>query len=213
MAEGRPGTGVRGPGSGDGARIGRAERATGETRVAAAVDLGGGPCRAATGVGFLDHMLEQIGHHGRVGLEVEARGDLHVDAHHTVEDVGLALGEALDQALGGRAGIERFASAHAPLDEALARAVVDVSGRPFCRVEIPHELATAFVTPQFPLSLVGEFWRAVASRARLTLHLDLERAVDAHHAAEAMFKAAALALRRAVALTGDGVPSTKGTLG
>ncbi len=196
-----------------GQRTGRVERETGETRVAAAVDLGGGECRVATGVGFFDHMLAQLSRHGRIGLEVEARGDLHVDAHHTVEDVGLALGEALDAALGNRAGVERFGDAWAPLDEALARAVIDLSGRPFCRVGVPPELVTAFVTPQFPLSLVGEFARALATRARLTLHLDLERAVDPHHAAEAMFKALAVALRRAIEVTGADVPSTKGTLG
>jgi imidazoleglycerol-phosphate dehydratase len=188
------------------------ERATGETRVRVAVDLDGGPYSAATGVGFLDHMLDALARHARIGLAVTAAGDLHVDAHHTVEDVGLALGEALDRALGERAGIARFGHAYAPLDEALARAVVDVSGRPFARVEVPRDLLLAFVTPQFPLTLVAEFWRAVAMRARLTLHLDLERAVDPHHAAEACFKAAALALRAALRVDGSEVPSTKGTL-
>jgi imidazoleglycerol-phosphate dehydratase len=195
-----------------GERRAEVERRTGETAVRVAVDLDGGGCTAATGVGFLDHMLDALSRHGRLGLEVAATGDLHVDAHHTVEDVGLALGEALDRALGDRAGIARFGHAFAPLDEALARAVVDVSGRPFARVELPRELALAFVTPQFPLTLVAEFWRAVASRARLTLHLDLERAVYPHHAAEACFKAAALALRVALRRDGDAVPSTKGTL-
>jgi imidazoleglycerol-phosphate dehydratase len=188
------------------------ERVTGETRVRVAVDLGGGECSAETGVGFLDHMLTALARHARLGLAVSASGDLHVDAHHTVEDVGLALGEALDRALGDRAGIARFASAYAPLDEALARAVIDVSGRPFARVELPRELVHTFVTPQFPLTLVAEFWRAVAARSKVTLHLDLERAVDPHHAAEACFKAAALALRMALRLDGEGVPSTKGTL-
>ena len=188
------------------------ERKTGETSVRVAVDLDGGPCSAATGVGFLDHMLDALSRHARIGLAVTAAGDLHVDAHHTVEDVGLALGEALDRALGDRAGIARFGHAFAPLDEALARAVVDVSGRPFARVELPRDLLLAFVTPQFPLTLVVEFWRAVAMRARITLHLDLERAVDPHHAAEACFKAAALALRAALRVDGETVPSTKGTL-
>ena len=193
-------------------RRGEVERATGETRVRVAVALDGGPCGVATGVGFFDHMLAALARHGRLGLEVSATGDLHVDAHHTVEDVGLAIGEALDRALGDRAGIARFGHAFAPLDEALARAVVDVSGRPYARVELPREIALAFVTPQLPLTLVGEFWRALATRARLTLHLDLERAVDPHHAAEACFKAAALALRAALRRDGAGVPSTKGTL-
>lgn len=204
----------RGPGTtaGRGRRVGHCERTTGETKVRVTIDLAGGGCRVATGVGFFDHMLTALATHGRLALDIEASGDLHVDAHHTVEDVGLAIGEALDAALGNRAGIARFAHAFAPLDEALARAVIDVSGRPFARVEVPRDLLTAFVTPQFPLTLVGEFWRALASRARLTVHLDLERAVDPHHAAEAMFKAAALALRHAVSLQDDTIPSTKGTL-
>lgn len=188
------------------------ERVTGETRVRVAIDLGGGATEAATGVGFLDHMLAALARHARIGLVAAATGDLHVDAHHTVEDVGLAVGEALDRALGDRAGIARFGHAYAPLDEALARAVIDVSGRPFARVEVPRELIHTFVTPQFPLTLVAEFWRAVAMRAKVTLHLDLERGIDPHHAAEACFKAAALALRAAVRVDGDVIPSTKGTL-
>jgi len=195
-----------------GERIGSVERTTRETSVRVTVALDGGPCRSVTGIGFLDHMLDALSRHGGLGLDVEARGDLHVDAHHTVEDVGLALGEALAQALGDRAGVTRFGFAYAPLDEALARAVVDLSGRPFCRFELPRELLTAWVTPQLPLTLVGEFWRALSARGRLTMHIDLERAVDPHHGAEAIFKAAALALRQAIACTGSGVPSTKGTL-
>ena len=193
-------------------RQGRVERSTRETKVAVALRLAPGTSKIDTGVGFLDHVLEALARHGGLTLEIEAHGDLHVDAHHTVEDVGLAVGDALGQALGERVGVARFGFAYAPLDEALARAVVDLSGRPFCRCELPGELLTAWAAPQFPLTLVPEFWRAVASRARLTLHLDLERAVDPHHAAEAMFKAAALALRQAVALVGADVPSTKGTL-
>ena len=190
----------------------RAVRETKETRVVVSLNLEGGAARANTGVGFLDHMLVALARHAGIGLHVEASGDLHVDAHHTTEDVGLLIGEALDRVLGERAGVARFGFAYAPLDEALARAVIDLSGRPFARVEAPRDLLMAWVTPQFPFSLVGEFWRAVAVRARLTLHLDLERAVDPHHAAEAMFKAAALALGQATRSTGDDVPSTKGTL-
>ena len=193
-------------------RRSRVERATGETAVTVALDLAGGGVRVDTGVGFFDHMLETLARHARLGLEVEARGDLHVDAHHTVEDVGLTVGEALDGALADRAGAARFGFAFAPLDEALARAVVDLSGRPFCRVQLPEPLTLAWVTRDVPLTLVGEFWRALASRARLTLHLDLERATDPHHAAEAMFKAAALALAMAVRVDGGAVASTKGTL-
>ena len=195
-----------------GERTARVERLTGETAVTVSLDLDGGDARCESGVGFLDHMVAQLARHGGFGLEVAARGDLGVDAHHTVEDVGLALGETLDRALGDRSGVVRFGFAYAPLDEALARAVVDLSGRPFARVEVPRDLAGVWVTREFPLTLVGEFWRAVASRARMTLHLDLERAVDPHHAAEAMFKAGALALGQAVVVRRGGVPSTKGTL-
>jgi imidazoleglycerol-phosphate dehydratase len=187
-------------------------RETRETAVRLAVDLDGGGVRVATGVGFLDHMLETLARHGGLGLAVEARGDLHVDAHHTLEDVGLTLGEALDRALGARAGIARFGHAYAPLDEALARAVVDLSGRPFARVEVPAELAQAWVTREVPMSLIGELLRAFAGRGRLTLHVDLLRAVDPHHGAEAMVKATALALRQALRASGSEVPSTKGTL-
>ncbi len=177
------------------------------------LDLGGGGCRAETGVGFLDHMLEALSRHGGFGLRVDARGDLHVDAHHTVEDVGLVLGDALDRALCDRSGVRRFGFAYAPLDEALARAVVDLSGRPFCRVGVPPEILHAHVTPEFPVTLAGEFFRALATRSRMTLHLDVERAVDPHHAVEAMFKAAALAMREACSTAGaDDVPSTKGTV-
>jgi imidazoleglycerol-phosphate dehydratase len=193
-------------------RQGAVERVTGETSVKALLRLAPGESEVRTGVGFLDHMLLTLARHAVLCLRVEGWGDLHVDAHHTVEDVGLALGECLHEALGERAGIARFGFAYAPLDEALARAVVDVSGRPFARVAVPPELANAWVTREFPLTLAGEFWRALASRARLTLHLDLERGVDPHHAAEAMFKAASLALRQAVAVTGTEIPSTKGTL-
>lgn len=193
-------------------RRARKARKTGETTVVVRLELEGTDVRPATGIGFFDHMLQTLARHAGFGLHVEASGDLYVDAHHTVEDVGLTFGEALDAALGERVGIARFGAAYAPLDEALARAVVDISGRPFARVGIPPELGTAWITQEFPLTLVGEFWRAVSSRARFTIHLDLERAVDPHHAAEAMFKATALALREALRLSGDAVPSTKETL-
>lgn len=187
-------------------------RQTRETKIRVSLALDAGDCTTRTGIGFLDHMLGTLGRHAGWCLHVEALGDLHVDAHHTVEDVGLCVGDALDRLLAERAGISRFGAAFAPMDEALARAVVDVSGRPFCRVAVPAELATAWVTPQFGLTLVGEFWKAVASRARFTLHLDLERATDPHHGAEAMFKACALALRQALEPSREGVLSTKGTL-
>lgn len=193
-------------------RLGSVARTTAETAVRARLLLAPGESDIATGVGFFDHMLHSLARHAGITVSVESRGDLQVDSHHTVEDVGLALGACLNDALGERAGLARFGFAYAPLDEALARAVVDLSGRPFCRVGLPPELTWAFVTPTFPVTLAGEFWRAFATRGRLTVHLDVERAVDPHHAVEAMFKAAALALRQATALVGGGVPSTKGTL-
>ncbi len=193
-------------------RVGRVERVTGETAVAVELDLTGGGYAITTGIGFFDHMLASFAHHAGMGLSVRAEGDLVVDAHHTVEDVGLAMGQAFSEALGERRGIRRFGFAYAPLDEALARAVVDLSGRPFAHVSFPRQLELALVTASFPLTLVAEFFRAFASRGLLTLHVDVERGRDPHHGAEAAFKAFALALREAVRLVSDTVPSTKGTL-
>jgi imidazoleglycerol-phosphate dehydratase len=190
------------------------ERTTRETSVRLALALDGGERRIAVPNGFFGHMLDALATHGGFGLDLAASGDTHVDLHHTVEDVGIAWGEALAQALGDRAGVVRFAHAYAPLDEALARAVVDLSGRGFFVYNVPPEIASAWVTAEFPLTLVADFFQAVADRGRLTLHLDLLAARNAHHAAEAAFKAVALALRQAVAVrTGTAaVPSTKGTL-
>jgi imidazoleglycerol-phosphate dehydratase len=164
--------------------------------------------------GFFSHMLDALARHGRLAIAMRVEGDVHVDLHHTVEDTGLALGEALDQALGDRAGVERFAHAYAPLDEALCRAVVDLSGRGSFSWQAPAELQHVWVTQTFPLTLVADFFQAFADRARLTLHLDVLRGRNPHHVAEACFKAVAVALRRAVALApGEtDVPSTKGTL-
>jgi imidazoleglycerol-phosphate dehydratase len=185
-------------------RRGEVERATGETRVRLALALDGGVRRVEVGNGFFGHMLDALATHGGLGLEVTAAGDLHVDLHHTVEDVGIAFGEALAAALGGRRGVTRFGSALAPLDEALARAVVDLSGRGFFAYSAPPDLAA---------SLVADFFQAVADRGRLTLHLEILAARNGHHAAEAAFKAAALALRQAVTPRPEPiVPSTKGTL-
>jgi len=198
-----------------GGRRGEVERATGETRVRLALALDGGVRRVEVGNGFFGHMLDALATHGGMGLEVSAAGDLHVDLHHTVEDVGIAFGEALGAALGGRRGVTRFGSAFAPLDEALARAVVDLSGRGFFAYSAPPDLAASWVTADFPLTLVADFFQAVADRGRLTLHLEILAARNGHHAAEAAFKAAALALRQAVAPRpgpGPTVPSTKGTL-
>ncbi len=197
-------------------RIGIVERATGETRIRLAVALEGGERRIVVPNGFFAHMLNALATHGGMGFELEAVGDTHVDLHHTVEDVGIAFGEALAAALGERRGIVRFAHAYAPLDEALARAVVDLSGRGTFSYTAPRDIAASWVTADFPLTLVADFFQAVADRGRLTLHLDVLAARNGHHAAEAAFKAVALALRQAVALRGTGVaadiPSTKGTL-
>ncbi len=164
--------------------------------------------------GFFAHMLDALGRHSGMELEVSTRGDTHIDLHHTVEDTGIVLGDALHEALGTRRGIRRFASAYAPLDEALARAVVDLSGRGYLVHELPREIALSWVTRDFPMTLVEDFFQAFADRGRFTLHLDVLRARNPHHAAEACFKAAALALKEATAIaaTGAGIPSTKGTL-
>ena len=188
------------------------ERTTLETEIVLALDLDGGDVHAATGVPFFDHMLDALGRHGRLGLDVHCTGDAVMDPHHTVEDVGIAIGHAVRQALGGRAGIARYGHAYAPLDEALARVVVDCSGRPFLHFEAA--MPEPMIGTGFAASLVEEFWRALAVNGALTVHVDLLRARNAHHAAEAIFKAGALALHHATRLTSDParVPSTKGVL-
>lgn len=195
-------------------RRGHSQRTTRETAVRLTLDLDGGESAIAVPDGFFSHMLQALATHGGFGLQVEAQGDTHVDLHHTVEDVGIAFGDALVEALGDRAGILRFAHAYAPLDEALARAVVDLSGRGFFAWRAPESIAASWVTSTFPLTLVADFFQAVADRGRLTLHLEILEARNIHHAAEAAFKAAALALRDAVAERpgSPSVPSTKGTL-
>jgi imidazoleglycerol-phosphate dehydratase len=194
-------------------RFATIERATKETSVRLTLELDGtGASRVSTPVGFLSHMLETLAKHARFDLFVEASGDTHIDAHHTVEDVGLALGDALDRALGSREGIARFGSAYVPLDEALARSVVDLSGRPYIVFESPVDKELLLVTKDFPFALVEEFWKSLAFRGKLNLHVDVLRAKNGHHAAEAVFKSAARALRDAVVVTGGGVLSTKGSL-
>jgi imidazoleglycerol-phosphate dehydratase len=193
-------------------RSGRASRATGETTVEVRWDLdGSGRSALSTGVPFLDHMLEQIARHGRFDLTVTASGDLEVDAHHTVEDVGIALGRAFKEAVGDGAGIFRYASAHAPLDEALVLAVVDVSGRPYLHYAVP---VTRQRLGAYDTDLTEEFFRAFAMNAGITLHLVLVHGRNGHHVIEAAFKALALALDRATQRDPRvaGVPSTKGTL-
>jgi imidazoleglycerol-phosphate dehydratase len=195
-------------------RTARITRTTGETDVTLTLGLdGSGAGTRATGVGFLDHMLDLVARHGRFDLEVQVTGDLQTGAHHTVEDTGIVLGQALDEALGDRRGIVRYGHAVIPMDEARAACTIDVSGRPFGAIEGFERLPAGDIAG-FEHELAEEFFRAVASAARLTLHLDLQAGTNAHHMIEASFKAFARALRAAVAddPTETGVPSTKGTL-
>ena len=188
-------------------------RNTAETRIRVKLDLDGtGLASLNSGVPFLDHMLDQIARHGLVNLEVEAAGDLHIDAHHTVEDVGIALGGALKEALGDKAGVRRFASSAVPLDEALVEAALDLSGRPFLVYEIEPPGEKILGDPPFDPQLAEEFWRALVTAAGWTLHLTMVRGKNTHHVIEASFKATARALRDAVRVEGAGIPSTKGTL-
>jgi imidazoleglycerol-phosphate dehydratase len=190
------------------------ERRTGETSVSLRLGLsGGGGGTRATGVGFLDHMLDLLARHGGLDLEVSVQGDLETGSHHTVEDTGIVLGQALDRALGERRGIVRYGHAVVPMDEARAACTVDVSGRPFASIEGFDRLPAGDIAG-FEHEVAEEFFRAVASAARLTLHLELEAGTNAHHMIEACFKAFARALRAAVTVdpAETGVPSTKGTL-
>ena len=194
------------------ARTGRLRRETAETRIDLSVDLDGtGRADIATGVGFFDHMLTLLGKHSLIDLVVRAEGDLHVDAHHTVEDVGICFGAALTQALGDKAGIRRYGSATLPMDEVLVTAAVDLSGRPFLvwQADLPAEMLGAFNAP-----LAEEFWRAVAVAGAFNLHVICHHGKNAHHIVEAVFKACARALRQAVEVDPRmvGVPSTKGVL-
>jgi len=194
-------------------RLASISRETGETSITLSLNLdGSGQVTADTGVLFLDHMLHAWAKHARIDLSVKATGDAAMDPHHTVEDVGIAVGQALKLALGDRVGIERYGSAYAPLDEALARVVIDCSGRPY--LEFVADMPEPVIGADFASSLVEEFWRAVAVNGGLTMHIDLIRSRNAHHAAEAIFKAAAVASRTAFAVTAPAgfVPSTKGVL-
>jgi imidazoleglycerol-phosphate dehydratase len=193
------------------ARTAKRVRSTAETTIQLSLDLDGGESSAATGIGFLDHMLDLLARHGKLGLKVEASGDLQTGAHHTVEDIGIVLGQALDEALADRAGIRRYGSALIPMDESLAECAIDISGRPLCvfDAELP---ATSIAG--FDSELAEEFFRAVANGAKLTLHVSVRYGTNVHHMIEACFKAFARALRVAVSIDPDesGVPSTKGTL-
>lgn len=187
------------------------ERRTLETRISLELNLNGsGQAEIGTGIGFLDHMLTALAKHARFDLRLQCEGDLEVDDHHTAEDCALALGQALDQALGERRGIARFGSAYAPLDEALARVVVDLSGRPCAAVELG---LTREMIGEIAAENLTHVFVSLAMAGRMALHVDLLRGQNDHHRAEAAFKALALALRQAVALDGSsGVPSTKGVL-
>ncbi|HMC06877.1 MAG TPA: imidazoleglycerol-phosphate dehydratase HisB [Solirubrobacterales bacterium] len=193
------------------ARTSEITRKTAETEVEVGLDLDGGDVSIQTGVGFFDHMLELLGRHAGLGLRVAAKGDLETGSHHTVEDVGIALGQAIDRALGDRAGIRRYGSVAVPMDEALGVCAVDLSGRAFCLFgsDLPPVSIAGFET-----ELTGEFFRAVATNASLTVHLGTRYGSNAHHMVEACFKAFARALREAVSIDpGErGVPSTKGSL-
>ena len=188
-------------------------RNTLETQVRVRLDLdGSGQCRFASGVPFLDHMLEQVARHGQFDLEVEAKGDLHIDAHHTVEDIGITLGQALAAALGDKKGLTRYGHAYVPLDEALSRVVVDLSGRPGLVFGVDFTRATI---GSFDVDLVREFFQGLVNHALITLHIDNLRGENAHHQAESVFKAFGRALRMAVepdARSAGRVPSTKGAL-
>ncbi|MGI8648695.1 MAG: imidazoleglycerol-phosphate dehydratase HisB [Acidimicrobiales bacterium] len=196
-------------------RIGRVERVTGETKVLVEINLDGtGRTDIQTGVGFYDHMLSQLGKHGCFDLTVRAEGDLHIDAHHTIEDCAIALGQAFRQALGDKAGIRRFADSLVPLDEALVQVSVDLAGRTYLAHSEPSVMETATIGSQFPGTMVRHIWESFANNAQIALHVLVLSGRDAHHIAEAQFKSVARALR--VATEPDprvaGIPSTKGQL-
>jgi imidazoleglycerol-phosphate dehydratase len=188
-------------------------RATKETSVAVTIDLDGtGRAQIDTPVGFLSHMLDVIARHGQVDLDIVATGDTFIDYHHTVEDTGLTLGEAVANALGDKRGIRRFGSAYVPLDEALARVVIDFSGRPYLVFEAPIDREMLLIHKDFPFALVEEFFKSFANKCACNVHVDLIRGRNGHHAAEAIFKAFAVALRMAKEVRGADVPSTKGVI-
>jgi imidazoleglycerol-phosphate dehydratase len=189
-------------------------RKTKETNISVSLDLDGDGTKSSivTPVGFLSHMLEVIARHGKVDLDVVSEGDVHIDYHHTVEDTALVLGEAFAQALGDKRGIRRFGHAYVPLDEALARVVVDFAGRPYLVFEVPIDREMLLIHKDFPFALVEEFFKSFANKCNCNIHVDLIRGRNGHHAAEAIFKAFAIALREAKQVIGVDVPSTKGVI-
>ena len=191
-------------------RTAKVARKSKETQLSAAVTVEGrGSIAVATGLAFLDHMLEQVARYGGFDLSLRGAGDVHVDPHHLVEDAGIVVGQALSQALGDRAGITRFASAYAPLDESLARVVVDLGRRPF----LSYNVAVRGRIGTLESEVLEEFWRAFSIHAGATIHVDLIRGRNRHHIVEATFKALGLALREAMTVSGRGTPSSKGVLG
>lgn len=195
------------------ARTAEVVRNTAETRIRVAINLDGtGVAQLATGIGFFDHMLEQIARHGAIDLTVAAEGDLHIDGHHTVEDVGITLGQAFAKSLGDKRGVRRYGHAYVPLDEALSRVVVDLSGRPGLVMEVPF---TRAMIGEFDTDLAHEFFQGFVNHAGVTLHIDNLRGKNAHHQAETVFKAFGRALRMAVEAdprAAGAIPSTKGSL-
>jgi len=195
------------------ARTARIERKTAETNIVVELGLdGAGRAQLATGVPLLDHMLDQVARHGMIDLTVQATGDLHIDAHHTVEDIGITLGQAFKAAIGDKKGVVRYGHAYVPLDEALSRAVIDLSGRPGLTFEVPF---TRAMIGTFDVDLAHEFFQGFVNHALVTLHIDNLRGDNAHHQCETVFKAFGRALRMACALdpkVGASIPSTKGSL-
>lgn len=195
-------------------RVATSARTTKETSIDIRVDLDGGGTAVdvSTGIPFFDHMLTQIGKHGAIDLTINAKGDLEIDAHHTVEDTGILLGEVFREALGNKAGVRRFASIQVPLDEALIEIALDLSGRPYFHYEVEFPGEKILGDPPFDPQLVEEFWRAFVVSSAITLHITKVRGRNTHHIIEAMFKGVARALRDAVRVEGSTVPSTKGVL-
>ena len=190
------------------------QRITKETSISVALDLDGptGVVSATTGLPFFDHMLDQLGRHGGFDLMIEATGDLHVDGHHTVEDVAITVGEVFKEAIGDKAGIRRFASGLFPLDEALVEVALDLSGRPFTAFDVPFGEVLPLGDPPFNPEMAEHFWQSFATAAGITLHVRLKEGRNTHHIVEATFKGVARCLRDAVRIEGGGVPSTKGVI-